>query len=363
MIYKKQLKNVALFDLINTFPKDPKTVFFDIETTGFSPSSTKVYLIGCIYFDGTGFQMVQWFSQSTQDEAELLHNFFTFLKPFQNIVHYNGEGFDMPYLINRCKHYQLPYDFTVLQSVDLYKLLLPYKTILKLPNLKQKTLESFLDLERKDMFNGGELISIYYQYLENPNDTLLEQLLLHNHDDLLGMLRIYPMIAYSHLFHGEIKEVTCKIHPYISAKGEPMEEAIFAFSCQMPLPKEFSYRKNEFYLIGTGTTGKLSIQIYSNELKYFFPNYKDYYYLPEEDTSIHKSVAFYVDKDFRTQATAANCYNKKSSRFLPQMTEVITPYFKQSYKDKQTYFEITEEFLENPELLLLYTKHILTSLI
>ncbi|MCI8373452.1 MAG: ribonuclease H-like domain-containing protein [Lachnospiraceae bacterium] len=344
------------------FPKNKQAVFFDIETTGFSPSSTKVYLIGCIYFDGTAFQMIQWFSQSSQDEAEVLHSFFTFIQPYQTLIHYNGEGFDMPYLTNRCKAYQLPYDFSAFKSLDLYKLLLPYKEILKLPNLKQKTLEAFLGIERKDLYSGGELISVYYEYLAKPSDSLQEQLLLHNHDDLLGMLRLYPAVSYYHLFHGEIQDVSCKLHPYTSAKGESLEEAIFTFTCPLPLPKEISYRKNEYYLSGYGTTSRLAVQVYTNELKYFFPNYKDYYYLPEEDMSVHKSVAFYVDKNFRTQATAANCYNKKSGRFLPQKTEVIIPYFKQNYKDKQTYFELSDDFLQNPDQLRLYVTHILTTL-
>ena len=40
-------------------------------------------------------------------------------------------------------------------------------------------------------------------------------------------------------------------------------------------------------------------------LKYFYDNYKDYFYLPKEDTAIHKSVATYVDKDFRQKAKTA----------------------------------------------------------
>ena len=338
------------------------SIFFDIETTGFSANSSIVYLIGCIYYDGSTYQLIQWFAQSPDTELQVLKSFFEFLSSFDTLIHYNGEGFDLPFLLKRFDHYDLPYDFTTFQSIDLYKLLLPYKNILKLSNLKQKTVEGFLGIEREDLYHGGELISVYHDFIKNLKTESQDLLLLHNHDDLLGMVRLYPVIAYYHLFHGEIFNASCHMHTYPSAKGQILEEAVFSFSCKMPIPREFSYRQQDFYLTVNGQSGKLSVQVYTDELKYFFPNYKDYYYLPMEDISIHKSVALYVDKDFRTQATAANCYNKKSGCFLPQIREIITPYFKQNYKDKQTYFELTEEFLNDSKQMESYVKHILACL-
>lgn len=341
---------------------DSDTICFDIETTGFSASATQVYLIGCMYFDGKHFQLIQWFSETSEDEIQLLHSFFQFIQPFHTLMHYNGEGFDMPYLLRRCRHYQMKWDFSQYKSIDLYKLISPYKHILMLPNLKQKTIEQYLGVSRKDEFHGGELIGVYYDYVKTKEPDKQQLLLLHNHDDLLGMLGIFPIMAYYYLFHGEIDGVSYEVHPYSSAAGKTLEEIIFTFQCVHPVPHELSYRKGAYYLTVHRNIGKLSVQIFTDELKYFFPNYKDYYYLPIEDESIHKSVAFCVDKNFRTQATAANCYTKKSGRFLPQPTEQIKPHFKQNYKDKQTYFEITPEFENNSEVQLVYLKRILTSL-
>ena len=47
----------------------------------------------------------------------------------------------------------------------------------------------------------------------------------------------------------------------------------------------------------------MRVPLYEEEMKYFYSNYKNYYYLPDEDTAIHKSVASYVDKKYRVQAT------------------------------------------------------------
>ena len=62
---------------------------------------------------------------------------------------------------------------------------------------------------------------------------------------------------------------------------------------------------------------ELSIRVYKGTLKYYYPNYKDYYYLIYEDTAIHKSVGEFVDKDARIKATKETCYTKKDSVFSP----------------------------------------------
>ena len=70
--------------------------FFDIETTGFSPDSTYVYLISCAYFSNNSWNLIQWFSEDVVEERTLLEAFFEFISSFQLIVHYNGTTFDLP---------------------------------------------------------------------------------------------------------------------------------------------------------------------------------------------------------------------------------------------------------------------------
>ena len=106
-----------------------------------------------------------------------------------------------------------------------------------------------------------------------------------------------------------------------------------------------------FYFTACGNLDKNQHKyLHRRVLNIFNPDYKNYYYLPGEDRSIHKSVAFYVDKDFRTKAKAANCYSKKSGIFLPQYEEIINPYFKIDYYDKITYFECSQDFLADKNL-------------
>lgn len=335
-----------------------RILFFDIETTGFSPKTTNLYLIGCIYFENNQPVLKQWFAENTSDEPEILRNFFDFMKDYKLLIHYNGNGFDIPYLIKKCEFYNLPHSFENIESLDLYKSVLPYKKLLKLDSLKQKSIETFLDIQRTDLYSGGELISIYYEYLKNKNEKLYETLLLHNQDDLRGLIKILPVLSYGELVRGGFKIVSAKLNSYKSLDGIPSTELIVTLTIHNPIPKRISFGNHSFYFSGYGHEGKLKAAIYTGELKYFYPNYKDYYYLPLEDTAIHKSVAFYVDKDYRTKAKAATCYSKKTGRFLAQKNIIISPYFKIDYYDQLSYFELTDKYLYNPESLHPYIIHV-----
>lgn len=54
-------------------------------------------------------------------------------------------------------------------------------------------------------------------------------------------------------------------------------------------------------------------------LKYFYPDYQNYYYLPEEDMVIHKSIADSVDPSYRKKATKTPVIQKKQESFFPRV--------------------------------------------
>ena len=126
-----------------------------------------------------------------------------------------------------------------------------------------------------------------------------------------------------------------------------------------PVPRRISHKLNDFSLMISPTRTSIRVPIYEGELHYFYPNYKDYYYLPEEDLAIHKSVASYVDRQYRENARAYNCYNRKTSTFLPQYSSVMQPEFRKEYNDKISYFELTEDFCSSDVMLRRYVDHIL----
>ena len=253
-------------------------------------------------------------------------------------------------------------NFIEYKHLDIYREIQPLKNILRLEQLKQKSIEQFLEISRDDPFNGGELINIYYEYLKTKDEKLQKILLLHNSDDIKGMLALSPMLSYTNFFNHRFKIISTTKHNYTDFDSMKKQELLIELETYTSFPKMFSFAWGPIYITGNKNNVKIRIQLYTGEMKFFYSNYKDYYYLPEEDQAIHKSIAFYVDKNFRTRAKAANCYSKKTGLFLPQYEEVISPYFKIDYYDKFMFFEATDEFLENTNELTLYLNHILNTL-
>lgn len=338
-------------------------LFLDIETTGFSAHSSYLYLIGCSYFEDNRFHTIQWFADNYAEEETLLYHFFHFSDKYQYLIHYNGNHFDIPYLEAKCSQYNLPFNFNHLKGIDLYRRISPYKAMLKLPDLKQKTIENFLSIERDDLFHGGQLISVYHEYVSAPTEFSSQVLLLHNYEDLRGMIKIIPILSYVDLFNLPLKVVKAVKNEYTDFYGKQKHEIIMSirFSHEVPVP--FSYGFADCYFSVHGSLGKLKIELFSGELKHFYQNYKDYYYLSHEDTAIHKSVSAYVDKEYRTPAKASNCYTKKSSLFLPQWETLFTPVFYENYRDKTMYFELTDDFKRDSSKFSRYAEHLLKMMI
>ncbi|MCI8495731.1 MAG: ribonuclease H-like domain-containing protein [Lachnospiraceae bacterium] len=335
------------------------SIFFDIETTGFSQEYTQVYLIGCGTRQDNTLHITQFFAENSQAEPEILSAFLQMISQYKSLISFHGLRFDIPYIKGRCRHYGIRENLDDFPHLDLFKQFYKCKSILKLPNRKQKTFEAFLGINRKDLYTGRDLIKIYKEYEIHPSPESNSLLFLHNYEDILGMTNLLSLFAYHRLFQGQFQVVSYEQNIYETYNGGQASEFVLTLSLDYAVPKPFSFDMESFYLKGYEKQAKLKIPIFQGELKYFYPNYKDYYYLPEEDRAIHKSIALYVDKAFRTKAKAATCYNRKDGQFLPQQTEIITPGFKMEYQDKTSWFELTEQFLESEDLLKKYAMHIL----
>lgn len=336
-----------------------KILFLDIETTGFTSRSSCLYLIGTAYYENGKWYVKQWFANNYEEEAQVLSAFFGFAAKYTHLVHFNGNNFDLPYLLQKCALYRLPYTFNSYTGIDIYRRLSPYKSCLKLPNCKQKTLEQFMGIEREDTYSGGELISVYHDYVKTPTDFAFQALTLHNADDMKGMLQLLPLLAYYDLFNEPLRPKKVQANYYHDIDGSQHQELLMKLTLPAALPHPFSCSAKSCYFKGEGSEGSLRVPLYEEEMKYFYSNYKNYYYLPDEDTAIHKSVASYVDKKHRIQASASNCYTRKLSSYLPQWEVVFEPFFKRSYTEKDIFFELTEERKMDRDLFARYAGHVL----
>lgn len=346
-------------ELINhTFTED--AIFFDIETTGFSPAYTQLYMIGCAHREGSDIIITQFFAEKKEEETQILSAFFSLLEKYPTIISFNGIGFDIPYLKAKCESYSIDEPFSSKTYVDIFKIISSYKFLLKLPNYKQKSLEAFLGLQREDMFDGGELINVYKEYQKKTDNQAMLFLKQHNYEDVLGMIDLLSVLSYPKLFEGGYAITNLSSNEFKSVDGIPGKELIFTLKNNIAVPKRVSYGYEDFYLICNGSESKLNVKLFDGELKFFHENYKEYYYLPTEDTAIHKSISSYVEKEHRKQATAATCYSRKDSLFLPQYETISEPVFKINLKDKKTYFELTADFINSENIQRRYIDHILT---
>lgn len=351
-------------DLPNTYPLErigalEDLLFFDIETTGFSGDYASLYLIGCTYWKNNSWNLIQWFADTSDSEPDLLDSFFSFLKHYRYLVHFNGDGFDIPFLLKRCQKYQRPYTFSDLVSVDIYKKIRPYRRLLGLESLKQKAIEQFLGISRSDQLSGGELIGVYQQYLTNHSPNSYRLLILHNEDDLKGMPLILPILNYPDLLEHPFRLFSQQILIKTDPDGSfcHLLELVCESDYQIPVPL---YQKTDPVSCQiTGSRVTFLVTLYEGTLKHFYPNYKDYYYLIYEDRAVHKSIGALVSRDARIKATAKTCYTPQEGCFLPQFEPVWEPGFQEEPKSKITYAALEDVCLSDPSCFYAYVNQLI----
>ena len=309
-------------------------LFFDIETTGFSAFSSALYLIGAVYLKDGVFMLRQWFSESLSDELPLLRSFFDFALQFKTLVHFNGEGFDLRYLADTASQYGIRSPLPELGSFDILKQLRKCRSLLELNSMRQKSIEQFLRIDREDRYSGGELIAVYEEYLKTGDEKLKKLLLLHNAEDLSGMPGILPALLYR-------DALLAPPEPENAGKENGAYVLNYRYDYHFPVPLKHSCGNALLSFCDDRMT--LSVPLYSGTLRYFYPDYKNYYYLPHEDAAIHKKLAQFVDKAYRVPATPETCYTRMDGLFVPEAKDSGLPVFRRGQKDIAGYHRVPED--------------------
>ncbi len=338
-------------------------LFLDIETTGLSASNSRLYMIGLAYYESGCWYIEQRMTQRKTEERELLLWLSARLSAFTHIIHFNGNRFDIPYLLEKASEHFIPLNFDAYEGIDIYKRISPFKDFLVLPDCRQKTIEQFLGINRVDKYTGGELIQIYKAYEASQNESMLELLIQHNFDDMKGMLDIVPVLSYCELCNTTAQVTRVEMQKNKTVDGGNAYELLMTLKLPTAIPKKIFAHYDSNYVTITEKKALLKVPVFEQELKFFYSNYKDYYYIPLMDAAYHKSVSAQIDASLRVQATAATCYTRKQGIFLKQYDLLVEPFFKVDYKDSVTYFEITAETKTNRDLFSNYCSHILRTII
>lgn len=351
-------------------------LFFDIETTGFSRTACFCYLIGAAYRDNDSntITIIQWLAESDTDEPALLSEFAKLTASFSLLTHFNGDSFDIPFLQKRAAIHNIELHLDNLRSIDLYKHAKGLKSLLRLESYNQKSVEHFLGIHREDKYSGGELIKVYKDYVKNVHTPIEHNeaerlLLLHNFDDICGLLKVSSILSYNNIInkrftYKDIMYTICQSQDMLhSADGNWHNAATTAtnnstttnnsnnnninnnhayitlsFSLPEDVPVSVLLKDDEYVLRAEKDVLKLRLPVLTDTLKFFYADYRNYYYLPYEDTAMHKSVAAYVDAECKVKATKETCYTKKYAAFimLPAYSGDM-PVFKRDYNEQNVY--------------------------
>ena len=318
---------------ISLFPQDcpfEDTVFFDIETTGLSPRKSRVFLIGALYKSQAtdSIEIIQFLAEKNDDREEqaVLQAFSQLLKGKKHLVHFNGSSFDIPYLTHRYSQHQMENPLPFMAQTDLYRKLKDFSGFFRqMPDHRQKTFEELVGYARKDLLSGKEMIKIYQNYATTSSSKLLKLLLLHNFDDLKGMLSILPLGRLGQLTQGKFQVLENREIQEKTLEGFTIRCLLFELELPAPIPARLSAGQNHLYTVVEGKKVKIKIPLYEGTLKYFYPDYRNYYYLPLEDQAVHKSVAVYIDPSRREKAKASNCYRKYTGTFVSLPCSSLMP--------------------------------------
>ena len=327
---------------------DPEKVFFmDIETTGFSRTYDSVYLTGFLYYEGGQFWLEQHLASDLRDEPEILDAFCGRLSDAEQVVTFNGDMFDFPFMECRCRMMHSTAPWPSVESVDLLKRYRPYQTLFGWENCRLKTIERSLGVDREDIFSGGELIEVFETYSLNQDPDLEKVLLLHNYEDILNIPRLLRIDAFlTSLRNARVEETTVCGTTVDTIKFRIVLEDTLPLSVEVDLPFDKKYPD----ALGLKTEAFspvlfLTVPVTHRLLFHYLPDPDQYYYLPESDSIIHMSLADTLGPVKKRKATAKNCRIPRESDFLPGREEQEGLHTFRGEKKEPVVFYEKEEFL------------------
>jgi uncharacterized protein YprB with RNaseH-like and TPR domain len=169
-------------------------VFFDIETTGFHRDYSKLVSISFLELNDDMVRYHYYFNETGKEEQELLSAISPLLSS-KYLVSFNGDGFDVPYLMHKYNQHKMTSPLTAAHNLDLMKVA---KESLQLKRYKLKNIETELGILRTDTFSGLDCVEAYKLYLDTGDTALADKIALHNEEDTLNLMELLYRLLEQH---------------------------------------------------------------------------------------------------------------------------------------------------------------------
>lgn len=173
---------------------DSGVVFFDIETTGFHRDYSKLVSISLIEMLEEDLHYHYFFNETGKEEADILTAAHTLLSS-KYLISFNGDAFDVPYLMHKYAKHGIDTPLTTARNLDLMKVA---KASLHLDSYKLKSIEAALGIHRTDTLSGLDCIEAYKQHLETGDPVHADKIALHNEEDTLNLIQLMYRLLEHH---------------------------------------------------------------------------------------------------------------------------------------------------------------------
>lgn len=234
--------------LLSTVPRLPGT-YIDVKTTGFHPKTSSIYAIGTIFPGEEGVTI--YFADKPGEEPKILGEFLRDLHVNPRMIHYYGKKFDIPFLKQKAKDYNM--NLPQFREQDLYEELSIFKEDLHLPSLSQRKVGDFFQIPVGDL-KGKEEIDHYDHFLKTGKGK--EELLLHLEKDLLFLPALGEILKpYEHLLQ-------LSQHPdlRLSKISRKRDQILLEGSCYVKSKEEY-YSPKGHLILGDNYTFQLVLYV------------------------------------------------------------------------------------------------------
>ena len=260
----------------------------DLLTEGRFWRTSKLKGLFLLYRGDRGLVEEVFLPEKETDEYDLLVEAAPRLEGPGALITYNGDSFDLPHPRKKYEAYRLPVPFSRRTSVDLFQKLRPLQGILGLPSRKLADLAEYLAnaLPPKDFYT---------------NDARHAFAAL----SLLPVLRFLEGAFAVDELHAENETLILRLRPSdplpipLTLQSEGICLSANAGTATLPPPEN----GESICLSAKIDSATLQLPLSNGFVRNYFPDYKNYEYLPIEGYAIHKSVAAYVAADRREPAT------------------------------------------------------------